>query len=122
MSQQPIQLPLPGFEAARAKWQDAYARHMQAEKIRQNRSGVEIHPLYTPADWSGERFLDDLGFPGQGPMTRGIYPSMHRGRTWSQRQLIGLGTPRDYNLRLKRILDAGGSAISLIPCNSVYRG
>jgi methylmalonyl-CoA mutase N-terminal domain/subunit len=122
MSQQPIQLPLPGFEAARARWQDEYGRHMDGEKTRCNRSGVEVRPLYTPADWNGERYLDDLGFPGQVPMTRGIYPSMHRGRTWSQRQLIGLGTPQDYNARLKRILDAGGSAVSLIPCNSVYRG
>ena len=122
MSQQPIQLPLPGFEAARVRWQDAYGQRIGAENTRRNRSGVEIQPLYTPADWSGERYLEDLGFPGQTPMTRGIYPSMHRGRSWSQRQLIGLGTPQDYNGRLKRILDAGGSAVSLIPCNSVYRG
>lgn len=122
MSQQPIQLPLPGFEAARVRWRDAYGQQIGAENTRRNRSGVEIQPLYTPADWSGERYLEDLGFPGQTPMTRGIYPSMHRGRSWSQRQLIGLGTPQDYNGRLKRILDAGGSAVSLIPCNSVYRG
>jgi methylmalonyl-CoA mutase N-terminal domain/subunit len=122
MSQQPIQLPLPGFEVARARWQDEYGRQMDGEKIRCNRSGVEVRPLYTPEDWSGGRYLDDLGFPGQVPMTRGIYASMHRGRTWSQRQLIGLGTPQDYNARLKRILDVGGSAVSLIPCNSVYRG
>ena len=122
MSQQPIQLPLPGFEAARVRWQDAFDQQVGAENTRHNRSGVEIQPLYTPADWSGERYLEDLGFPGQTPMTRGIYPSMHRGRTWSQRQLIGLGTPQDYNGRLKRILDAGSSAVSLIPCNSVYRG
>ena len=55
-------------------------------------------------------------------MTRGIYASMHRGRTWTQRQLIGLGVPEDYNARLKAILAHGGSAVSLIPCNSVYRG
>lgn len=122
MSQQPRQLPLPGFEAARARWQDAFSAQVGAEKTRRNRSGVEVRPIYTPADWSGGRYLEDLGFPGESPMTRGIYPSMHRGRTWSQRQLIGLGTPRDYNARLKRILDAGGSAVSLIPCNSVYRG
>lgn len=122
MSQQPIQLPLPGFEAARGQWQDEYGRQMGTADVRRNRSGVEIRPLYTPADWSGTRYLEDLGFPGQIPMTRGIYPSMHRGRAWSQRQLIGLGTPEDYNARLKRILDAGASAISLIPCNSVYRG
>ncbi len=122
MSRQPVQIPLPGFEAARARWQDAYRRQVGDEKIRRNRSGVEVRPLYTPQDWNGERYLDDLGFPGEAPMTRGIYPSMHRGRSWSQRQLIGLGTPRDYNARLNRILDAGGSAVSLIPCNSVYRG
>ncbi len=122
MSQQPVQLPLPGFEAARAQWQDEYGQQIGGEEIRRNRSGVEVRPLYTSADWNGQRYLEDLGFPGQPPMTRGIYPSMHRGRTWSQRQLIGLGTPEDYNARLKRILDAGGSAVSLIPCNSVYRG
>ena len=122
MSQQPVQLPLPGFEAARAQWQDEYGQQIGGEEIRRNRSGLEVRPLYTSADWNGQRYLEDLGFPGQPPMTRGIYPSMHRGRTWSQRQLIGLGTPEDYNARLKRILDAGGSAVSLIPCNSVYRG
>jgi methylmalonyl-CoA mutase N-terminal domain/subunit len=66
--------------------------------------------------------MEALGFPGQLPMTRGIYPTMHRGRTWSQRQLIGLGVPEDYNARLKTILAHGGTAVSLIPCNSVYRG
>ncbi len=85
MSQQPIQLPLPGFEAARVRWQDEYGQQIGAENTRRNRSGVEIRPLYTPADWSGEHYLEDLGFPGQVPMTRGIYPSMHRGSSWSQR-------------------------------------
>jgi methylmalonyl-CoA mutase N-terminal domain/subunit len=47
---------------------------------------------------------------------------MHRGRTWTQRQLIGLGTPEDYNKRVRIILDAGATAISLLPCNSGFRG
>ena len=47
---------------------------------------------------------------------------MHRGRTWTQRQLVGLGTPADYNQRLLGLLDRGATAVSLIPCNSVYRG
>jgi methylmalonyl-CoA mutase N-terminal domain/subunit len=47
---------------------------------------------------------------------------MHRGRTWSQRQLIGLGTPADYNARLRALIEQGTTAISLIPCNSVFRG
>ncbi|MDP6564076.1 MAG: acyl-CoA mutase large subunit family protein, partial [Alphaproteobacteria bacterium] len=64
----------------------------------------------------------ELGFPGQVPMTRGIYPTMHRGRTWSQRQLIGFGTPDDYNQRFRKILDAGANASNLAPCNSFFRG
>jgi methylmalonyl-CoA mutase N-terminal domain/subunit len=122
MSEQPVQLPLPGFDQARAEWRQAYAGHMATENMLRNRSGIEVKPLYTPEDWSAERYMEDLGFPGQPPMTRGIYPSMHRGRTWSQRQLIGFGTPEDYAGRLAKIMEAGANAISLIPCNSVYRG
>ncbi|MFQ5954298.1 MAG: methylmalonyl-CoA mutase family protein [Kiloniellales bacterium] len=122
MSETPESLPLPDFDSARVKWRRDYARQTAAEEPRRNRSGIVIKPLYTPDDWSDRDYLGELGFPGQLPMTRGIYPTMHRGRTWSQRQLIGFGTPRDYNRRLKVILEGGGTAASLIPCNSVYRG
>ena len=115
MSEQPVQLPLPGFDQARAEWRQAYADQMGTEKTIRNRSGIEIAPLYTPEDWSAGRYMDDLGFPGEAPMTRGIYASMHRGRTWSQRQLVGFGTPEDYAGRLEKIMAAGASAISLIP-------
>jgi methylmalonyl-CoA mutase N-terminal domain/subunit len=86
-----------------------------------NRSGIEVKPLYTPRDWHGD-YDAELGYPGQPPYTRGIYASMHRGRTWTQRQLIGLGTPRDYNARLLDMIAHGTTAVSLIPCNSVFRG
>jgi len=122
MSQAAVQLPLPGFEQALGQWRSDYERQMAGEKAVRNRSGIEIQPLYTPRDRAGERYLDDLGFPGQYPYTRGIYPSMHRGRTWTQRQLIGLGTPQDYNTRVRRIIDAGATAISLLPCCSGFRG
>jgi methylmalonyl-CoA mutase N-terminal domain/subunit len=123
MSQKPIQLPLPGFDAARGQWCQDYADGQSGpDDTLRNRSGIELKPLYTPEDRDGEAYMDDLGFPGQAPFTRGIYPTMHRGRPWSQRQLIGLGTPEDYNARLKTVLAGGGTAISLIPCNSVYRG
>jgi methylmalonyl-CoA mutase N-terminal domain/subunit len=87
-----------------------------------NRSGVEIKPLYTPQDWNSNSYERDLGFPGQMPMTRGIYPSMHRGRPWSQTQLVGLSTPEQYNARLRELIDAGVSAISIASCNSFLRG
>ena len=104
------------------RWLAAYNTHLPEDKNRFNRSGVEIKPLYTPDDWDSNRYNQDLGFPGQSPWTRGIYPTMHRGKAWSQRQLIGLATPRLYNLRMRKIVAAGANALSLIPCNSVYRG
>ncbi|MCC8966255.1 acyl-CoA mutase large subunit family protein [Bradyrhizobium sp. Pear76] len=122
MTRTAIQLPLPGFEQAQGEWRSQYSRQIGDEKPVRNRSGIEVQPLYSPRDWSGERYLEDLGFPGQFPFTRGIYPSMHRGRTWTQRQLIGLGTPEDYNKRVRRIIDAGATAISLLPCCSGFRG
>ncbi len=122
MDKQFEQMTLPGFEEARDTWAQDYAGQIGRERVIRNRSGIEVKPLYTPEDWSGGDYLAELGFPGQAPYTRGIYPTMHRGRTWSQRQLIGLGTPADYNGRVRRILDAGATAISLIPCNSVFRG
>lgn len=110
------------FEAARDQWLDSYKGQLPGEKPRFNRSGIEVKPLYTPEDWSPDAYLPDLGFPGDKPFTRGIYPTMHRGRSWTQRQLIGLATPEDYNARMRRIIDSGATALSMIPCNSVYRG
>ena len=110
------------LEQAERRWQDAYDASAETTKRSTNRSGIDIKPLYTPHDRSHENFFDDVGFPGEYPNTRGIYASMHRGRSWTQRQLIGWGVPEDYNKRLKEILAHGGTALSLIPCNSVYRG
>jgi methylmalonyl-CoA mutase N-terminal domain/subunit len=120
--QQPTQLSFPGFAPSRDQWQEDYETALPDDRVVKNRSGILVKPLYTPDDWSGDRYMPDLGFPGQPPFTRGIYPTMHRGRTWTQRQLIGLGTPGDYNLRVLKLLDAGATAISLIPCNSGFRG
>jgi methylmalonyl-CoA mutase N-terminal domain/subunit len=66
--------------------------------------------------------MDSLAFPGQYPYTRGIYSSMHRGRSWSRRQLIGLSSPEAFNQRQRKMQDAGSDAVSLIPCNSGFRG
>ena len=114
--------PALAADAAEDRWQREYAAQIGAEKTVRNRSGIAIKPLYTPRDWSGERYDGSVGFPGQPPYTRGIYATMHRGRTWTQRQLIGLGTPSDYNARLSTLIAQGTTAVSLIPCNSVYRG
>ena len=112
------------LESAEDVWVEEYRQQIGENSTSvHNRSGIEIDPLYRPESGTDEtRYLDHLGFPGQYPYTRGIYPTMHRGRTWSQRQLIGLGTPEDYNERVRSILDRGATAISLLPCNSGFRG
>ncbi len=107
---------------SQVRWRQEYADQIGAAHAVRNRSGIEVKPLYTPSDWSGARYDEALGYPGQPPFTRGIYATMHRGRTWTQRQLIGLGTPEDYNARLTELLAHGTTAVSLIPCNSVFRG
>ena len=109
-------------ETALERWQREFKEGVVDDRAISNVSGIPIRPLYTAADrvaWGGD---ERLGLPGQPDYTRGIYASMHRGRTWTQRQLVGLGTPADYNERLLGLLQRGATAVSLIPCNSVYRG
>ncbi len=122
MTKEAVQLPLPGFDQACGQWRADYNQQIGVDRVVKNRSGIEIRPLYTPRDWSGAAYDSDLAFPGQYPFTRGVYPTMHRGRTWTQRQLIGLGAPEDYNARVHQILAAGANAISFLPCNSGFRG
>ncbi len=120
---QPLQEPVPAsIEDAQIRWRADYDARIGMDRQVNNRSGIPIKPLYTPLDVDAARFDADVGFPGQAPYTRGIYPTMHRGRTWTQRQLVGLGTPAAYNERLRDILGQGATAVSLIPCNSVFRG
>src|ERR1035441_6697983 len=64
-------------------------------------SGVPINQLYTPADLSEFDYSRDLGDPGEYPFTRGIHPSMYRGKIWTMRQFSGFGSPEDTNQRLR---------------------
>ena len=88
------------IKPSQAQWQNDYAAQIGVDRDVVNRSGVSIQPLYTALDRASGRQADDLAMPGQPPFARGIYATMHRGRTWTQRQLVGLGTPADYNARL----------------------
>jgi len=112
----------PPIVNGHAQWEAEFAQGVKGDTSIRNRSGIGIKPLYTPLDHGGASYEEALAYPGQYPYTRGIYATMYRGRSWSQRQLIGLGVPEDYNSRVKEMLDLGASALSLIPCNSVFRG
>lgn len=109
-------------DQARLQWQQEYQQTIGKDRDVQNVSGIPIQPLYTEQDWAAYGSNNPIGYPGQADYTRGIYATMHRGRTWTQRQLVGLGIPADYNQRLLGLMAQGASAVSLIPCNSVYRG
>jgi len=110
----PVAAEAPSLTAARGRWCAEVAGALAGEPNPANRSGIAVKALYTAEDWDHRRYMQSLGFPGQLPMTRGIYPTMYRGRAFSQRQLIGFGVPEDY-ARLKAILAHGASAVSLIP-------
>ncbi|WP_152041246.1 acyl-CoA mutase large subunit family protein [Salinigranum salinum] len=74
--------------------------------------GQRVDRLYTPADVETD-YREDLGFPGEEPYTRGVYPTMHRGRLWTMRQYAGFGTARETNERFHYLLDEGQSGLSL---------
>ena len=65
-------------------------------------SNHEVRDLYTPADVDDLDYESDLGFPGEFPYTRGVYPTMYRGRTWTMRQFAGFGTAEATNEQIGR--------------------
>jgi methylmalonyl-CoA mutase N-terminal domain/subunit len=93
-----------------------YGRAEEACRL-QNRfttvSGRTIKELYTPADLAGFDYFRDLNFPGEYPYTRGVHPTMFRGRLWTMRQFSGFGTPEDTNKRYKYLLAHGQTGLSV---------
>ena len=76
-------------------------------------SGRPIKELYTPLDLDGFDYQKELGFPGEYPFTRGIHPTMYRGRLWTMRQFSGFGTAEDTNKRYKYLLSQGQTGLSV---------
>jgi methylmalonyl-CoA mutase N-terminal domain/subunit len=75
-------------------------------------SNLEVKRLYTPEDVADLDYESDLGFPGEEPYTRGVYPTMHRGRTWTMRQFAGFGTAEETNERFHYLIDEGQTGLS----------
>ncbi|WP_126451347.1 acyl-CoA mutase large subunit family protein [Sulfodiicoccus acidiphilus] len=76
------------------------------------KSGIQVKALYTPLDWRGD-YVERLGFPGEYPYTRGVYPSMYRGRLWTVRQYAGFGSAEQTNERFRNLLRAGQTGLSV---------
>ncbi len=76
-------------------------------------SSAPVERLYTPADMADFDYERDLGFPGQYPFTRGVHPTMYRGRLWTMRMFAGFGTAKETNARYKYLLEHGETGLSV---------
>jgi len=75
-------------------------------------SNREVGRIYTPEDVADTDYEADLGFPGEEPYTRGVYPTMYRGRTWTMRQFAGFGTAEETNERFRYLIGEGQTGLS----------
>jgi methylmalonyl-CoA mutase N-terminal domain/subunit len=108
---------LAEIRAAREEWEEETLDHVldrfgERKERFATVSNLEIDDLYTPDDVAGLDYLDDLGFPGEEPYTRGVYPTMYRGRTWTMRQFAGFGTAEETNERFKYLIENGQTGLS----------
>jgi methylmalonyl-CoA mutase, N-terminal domain len=102
---------------ARQRWQERYDKALAAGKVRDadftTLSGVEVDPVYGPADESSVPGFERIGYPGEFPFTRGLHATGYRGRAWTIRQFAGFGNARQTNERYKMILAEGGGGLSV---------
>jgi methylmalonyl-CoA mutase N-terminal domain/subunit len=102
---------------ARQRWQQRYDAALAAGKVRDadftTLSGVEVDPVYGPADESAVPGFERIGYPGEFPFTRGLHATGYRGRAWTIRQFAGFGNAQQTNERYKMILAEGGGGLSV---------
>ncbi len=105
-----------GQDAAQ-RWQQRYDAALAAGKVRDadftTLSGVEVQPVYGPADESAVPGFERIGYPGEFPFTRGLHATGYRGRAWTIRQFAGFGNAKQTNERYRMILAEGGGGLSV---------
>src|SRR6059058_1385355 len=95
--------------AAERWYREKFAQTPERDALFTTISGERIEPLYTQEDLPD---AERIGFPGEFPYTRGVYPSMYRGRLWTMRQFAGFGTAEETNERFRYLLDHGQTGLS----------
>ena len=103
--------PRPGAPPTRGSATRTRRARSAADELSSTISGVENEPLYTPDNVAVD-YERDLGYPGEYPFTRGVYPSMYRGRLWTMRQFAGFGTAEETNERFHYLLEHGQTGLS----------
>jgi methylmalonyl-CoA mutase N-terminal domain/subunit len=103
-------------EKDQKKWEEVFRESIAKTGERLARfstvSDRLIRSLYTPLDLRDQDYARDIGFPGQYPFTRGVQPSMYRGRLWTMRMFAGLGSARDTNRRFHLLVEEGQTGLS----------
>lgn len=101
----------------REGWEDKFNKTLAKTSDKEERfstvSDMEIKSLYTPVDIRDSDFQGEVGFPGEYPFTRGVQPSMYRGRTWTMRMFAGFGSAKDTNERYHYLLSQGQTGLSV---------
>ena len=106
----------PGAQEAedgRRRWQRRYDAARRREADFTTLSGLEVDPVYGPPPGSVVPGFGRIGWPGEFPFTRGLYPAGYRGKAWTIRQFSGFGNARQTNERYKMLLNAGGTGLSV---------
>jgi len=105
--------PEGSVEAGRERWQRRFADSRIRAADFTTLSGLDLDPVYGPPEGAAGPDFDRIGWPGEYPFTRGLYPSGYRGRAWTIRQFSGFGNARQTNERYKMLLGAGGTGLSV---------
>ena len=113
MSARPAGDRVPPTDTGRARWQRRYDGSRLRNADFTTLSGLAVDPVYGPPDGSVVPGFDQIGWPGEFPFTRGLYPAGYRGRTWTIRQFSGFGNAVQTNQRYKMLLRAGGGGLSV---------
>jgi isobutyryl-CoA mutase large subunit len=100
-------------EDGRRRWQRRYDAARRRDADFTTLSGLELDPVYVPPAGALVPGFDRIGWPGEYPFTRGLYPAGYRGRAWTIRQFSGFGNARQTNERYKMLLNAGGAGLSV---------
>jgi len=99
-------------KSERDRWEEAYSKNPERGAEFSTMSGIPIKPLYTPDDVEGS-YDEKLGYPGEYPYTRGVYPNMYRGRLWTIRQFAGYGDAEETNRRFRYLIEHGQNGLSV---------
>jgi methylmalonyl-CoA mutase N-terminal domain/subunit len=109
---------LDALRDALEKWEEtSLQKTLASMPERQERfmttSSEPINRLYTPLDVADQEYEQDLGLPGEYPYTRGVHPTLHRGKLWTMRMFAGFGTAEETNTRFKYLLSQGQTGLSI---------